>query len=66
VGDDSGHEWLLRELGIELLPARVESAAATYAKLRPAIEELRRVPLPFLDAWEPSAAISWIENGGVD
>jgi hypothetical protein len=32
--------------------------------LRPGLEELRRVPLPYIGMVEPATATAWIENGG--
>jgi hypothetical protein len=57
-------DGFLRRQGIELDRERVLAAAATYEALRPAIEELRRVPLSFIDPWEPASALAWLENGG--
>jgi hypothetical protein len=54
----------IKDQGIDFEPGRFEAAEAIYAKLRGPIEELRRVPLPFLAAVEPAAAWRWIDNGG--
>lgn len=63
-GDGDKYEWALHKQGIELDRDRVVAAAATYELLRPAIEELRRVPLSFIDPWEPASALAWLESGG--
>ncbi len=59
--DDSA----IRDQGIELTPARLESAAQTYEALLPRIETLRQVHLSYLEpVWEPASALRWIESGG--
>ncbi|GAA1507669.1 hypothetical protein GCM10009788_09610 [Nocardioides humi] len=49
---------------IALTPERLAQAYATHAATRPALEQLRRLPLSFLEPTEPAAALLWIRNGG--
>lgn len=64
TGDIERYQWALRRQGIAFDTERLAAAAATYELLRPAIEELRTVPLSFVDPWEPSSALAWLESGG--
>jgi hypothetical protein len=50
--------------GLRLPDDLVAAALEIHARFRPGLDELRRVPLAFVDAVEPATVIAWIENGG--
>jgi len=48
-----------------LTPERLAQAHGTHAELRPALERLRALPLPFTEGvCETSTALAWIAEGG--
>lgn len=51
--------------GFEFELARYAAALSTHAGMRQALNELRAVPLSFLDPTEPNSALVWIESGGL-
>ena len=50
--------------GIRLPAELLAGAVAAHAQLRAELEELRRVPLSFIDLVEPATVSAWIERGG--
>jgi hypothetical protein len=50
--------------GISLPDDLVAAALELHARFRHDLDELRRLPLAFVDAVEPANVIAWIENGG--
>jgi hypothetical protein len=58
-------EQMLAVEGLALPAHRVAQAVDGYRALAAGLEELRRIPLPFLvDVPEPADADRWIEQGG--
>lgn len=56
---------MLADQGRDLLGPWREKALETHRAMRPGVERLRALPLPFYPAVdEPAAALSWIERGG--
>ena len=50
--------------GIGLPAELLAGAVAAHAQLRAELEELRRLPLSFIDLVEPATVTAWIERGG--
>jgi hypothetical protein len=50
--------------GITLPDDLLEDALEMHARFRRDLDEIRRVPLAFVDAVEPATVSAWIENGG--
>ena len=50
--------------GIRLPAELLAGAVAAHAQLRAELEELRQVPLSFIDLVEPATVTAWIERGG--
>ena len=50
--------------GIRLPDGLLAGAVAAHAQLRAGLEELRRVPLSFVELVEPATVTAWIERGG--
>lgn len=57
-------EALAANQGIHLPAELLAGAVAAHAQLRAELEELRRVPLSFIDLAEPATVTAWIERGG--
>jgi hypothetical protein len=57
-------EVLARELGISVARERLARAAEAHARLRPMLQEFRKLKFDYLDAVEPAHVRRWIENGG--
>ena len=58
-------EAMLAVQGLSLEPERLEAALAVHTALQPALEQLRSLPMSFLEpVVEPASALTWIENGG--
>src|SRR5438128_4158326 len=55
---------VLANQGISLPPDLLEVAIAQHARLRPGLEELRAIPLSYLELIEPAMVSRWIENEG--
>lgn len=50
--------------GIRLPDGLLAGAVAAHAQLRAELEELRQVPLSFIDLVEPATVTAWIERSG--
>lgn len=57
-------EALAANQGISLPAELLAGAVAAHGQLRAELEELRRVPLSFIDLVEPATVTAWIERGG--
>jgi hypothetical protein len=57
-------EAIAEDLGIELPEERMRLAVEEHARLRPELQQLRAVPLSYLDLVEPATAQQWIAEGG--
>lgn len=58
-------EAMLTVQNLSLEPERLAAALEVHYALRPSLEQLRSLPMSFLEpVVEPASATSWIENGG--
>ena len=57
-------EALAANQGVRLPAELLAGAVAAHAEMRAELEELRRVPLSFIDLVEPATVTAWIERGG--
>jgi hypothetical protein len=55
---------LAADLGISLSERHLTEAAKAHGRLRPELEALRQVSVPYLDEIEPATALQWINSGG--
>lgn len=55
---------IAEDLGVELPDHSLSGAVEEHARLRPELDRLRAIPLPYLDLFEPATATQWIANGG--
>jgi hypothetical protein len=55
---------LATDLGISVPETHLVKAAEAHARLRPALEALRQVRLPYLDSIEPPMVEGWVRSGG--
>lgn len=55
---------MLDEQGLKMPDVYLRGAVEDHRQMRPALLEMRGLPLPFLDAWEPATCLAWIEGGG--
>lgn len=56
------YELSLADQELELSAERIAEAGAAHARLRPGLEELRRLELSFLEpVLEPASALQWLE-----
>ncbi|MDX6511087.1 MAG: hypothetical protein QOE36_591 [Gaiellaceae bacterium] len=57
-------DWSI-EQGLTYAEERLAFAQQTHARLRPMLEQLRAVPLSFVEpVIEPASGAAWLENGG--
>ena len=54
-----------RDQGVVLSEARLRQAYETHRTMRPDLEKLRELPMPYLgDTMEPLSCLVWIMDGG--